>query len=59
MKVKEYKDKFANPYVAAAYGYIDAVIEPQETRDMVIHALHISADKIVTTPTKKHGIPPF
>jgi acetyl-CoA carboxylase carboxyltransferase component len=58
-KVKEYKDKFANPYVAAAYGYIDAVIEPEETRDMVIHALHISAEKIVQTPAKKHGIPPF
>ncbi|MBK7213316.1 MAG: acyl-CoA carboxylase subunit beta [Bacteroidales bacterium] len=59
LKVKEYKDKFANPYVAAAYGYIDAVIEPQETRDMVIHALHISADKTIVTPSKKHGIPPF
>ena len=59
LKVKEYKDKFANPYVAAAYGYIDAVIEPTETRDMVIHALHISADKIISTPAKKHGIPPF
>ena len=59
LKVKEYKEKFANPYVAAAYGYIDAVIEPAETRDMVIHALHISADKIITPPAKKHGIPPF
>jgi methylmalonyl-CoA decarboxylase subunit alpha len=35
-KIKEYKEKFANPYVAAAYGYIDAVIEPSETRSLLI-----------------------
>ncbi len=58
-KVEEYKEKFANPYVAAAYGYIDAVIEPTETRKMLIHALEISAEKDVRIPTKKHGIPPF
>ncbi|PID93287.1 MAG: methylmalonyl-CoA carboxyltransferase [Bacteroidetes bacterium] len=58
-KVKEYKDKFANPYVAAAYGYVDAVIEPEETRNMLIHALDISGEKRIHTPPKKHGIPPF
>ena len=58
-KIKEYKDKFANPYVAAAYGYIDAVIEPKETRSFVIHALEISNQKSQTVPRKKHGIPPF
>ena len=58
-KVEEYKEKFANPYVAAAYGYIDAVIEPNETRKILIHALEISAEKDVGMPTKKHGIPPF
>jgi len=58
-KVKEYKDKFANPYVAAAYGYVDAVIEPDETRKMLIHALDISEDKRIDAPIKKHGIPPF
>lgn len=58
-KVEEYKKKFANPYVAAAYGYIDAVIEPQETRNMLIHALEISASKSEFVPEKKHGIPPF
>ena len=58
-KVKEYKDKFANPYVAAAYGYVDAVIEPDETRKMLIHALDISEEKRVDAPDKKHGIPPF
>jgi acetyl-CoA carboxylase carboxyltransferase component len=59
IKVEEYKNKFANPYVAAAYGYIDAVIEPIETRRMLIHSLDISKDKIVEVPMKKHGIPPF
>lgn len=58
-KVDEYKIKFANPYVAAAHGYIDAVIEPAETRKFVVHALDISKDKSQVTPQKKHGIPPF
>ena len=57
-KIKEYKSKFANPYVAATYGYIDAVIEPRETRNFLIHALEISGQKIEPTPKKKHGIPP-
>jgi acetyl-CoA carboxylase carboxyltransferase component len=59
IKVKEYKEKFANPYVAAAYGYIDAVIEPEETRKMLVHALEISKGKEIRMPNKKHGIPPF
>jgi methylmalonyl-CoA decarboxylase subunit alpha len=59
IKIKEYKEKFANPYVAAAYGYIDAVIEPPETRNILVHALHISSQKQEITPKKKHGIPPF
>jgi acetyl-CoA carboxylase carboxyltransferase component len=59
LKIKEYKDKFANPYVAAAYGYIDAVIEPAETRSILVHALQISMQKQETPPKKKHGIPPF
>ncbi|MEA3497365.1 MAG: acyl-CoA carboxylase subunit beta [Bacteroidota bacterium] len=58
-KVKEYIKKFANPYVAAAYGYIDAVIEPDETRKFLIHALEISTNKSVEVPERKHGIPPF
>jgi acetyl-CoA carboxylase carboxyltransferase component len=58
-KVDEYKEKFANPYVAAAYGYIDAVIEPEETRKMMVRALAISQEKAVYLPRKKHGIPPF
>nr|MDA3818877.1 methylmalonyl-CoA carboxyltransferase [Candidatus Delongbacteria bacterium] len=58
-KVLEYKEKFANPYVAAAKGYVDAVIEPKETREHLLRALDISANKEWRMPAKKHGIPPF
>lgn len=58
-KVEEYKQKFANPYVAAARGYIDSVIDPVETREFLIHAIEVSANKTVVRPEKKHGIPPF
>lgn len=58
-KVKEYKEKFANPYVAAAKGYVDSVIEPQETRKILVHSLEVSQNKVDKRPSKKHGIPPF
>lgn len=58
-KVAEYKDKFANPYVAAAKGYIDSVIPPADTRKFILHALDISGNKILKRPAKKHGVPPF
>jgi acetyl-CoA carboxylase carboxyltransferase component len=58
-KIKEYKQKFANPYVAAAKGYVDSVIEPEETRKLLLHALEVSKNKVDKRPTKKHGIPPF
>ncbi|MCZ4694449.1 acyl-CoA carboxylase subunit beta [Ancylomarina euxinus] len=58
-KVAEYKKKFANPYVAAAKGYIDTVIEPEETRKMLLHSLEVSTNKVDRRPSKKHGIPPF
>lgn len=58
-KVEEYKSKFANPYVAAGKGYVDAIIEPTQTRDYLLHALEVSMDKVVSRPNKKHGIPPF
>ncbi len=58
-KIKEYKNKFSNPYVAAAYGYIDAVVEPRETRNFLVHALEVSGLKSEKGPKKKHGIPPF
>ncbi len=58
-KVEEYKQRFANPYVAAAKGYVDSVIEPAETRDMLVHALMICENKEVIKADRKHGIPPF
>ncbi|MBL4560138.1 MAG: methylmalonyl-CoA carboxyltransferase [Bacteroidales bacterium] len=58
-KVAEYREKFANPYVAAAKGYIDTVIEPQETRSMLLHSIEVSSNKVDSRPAKKHGIPPF
>ena len=58
-KVAEYREKFANPYVAASKGYIDSVIEPAETRMLLKHSIEVSGNKTVMTPTKKHGIPPF
>ena len=58
-KVEEYKEKFANPYVAAGRGYVDAVIDPAQTREYVLHALSLAKNKTVDRPAKKHGIPPF
>jgi methylmalonyl-CoA decarboxylase subunit alpha len=51
---QQYKDKFANPYVAAQYGYIDDVIEPRNTRFRIIRALQALATKKDTMPPKKH-----
>ncbi len=41
------------------HGYVDAVIEPKETRNFIVHALEVSVNKSVYLPHKKHGIPPF
>ncbi|MCK4920341.1 MAG: acyl-CoA carboxylase subunit beta [Bacteroidales bacterium] len=57
--VDEYKEKFANPYVAASKGFIDSVIEPEETRKVIQHAIEVSSRKEISMPRKKHGIPPF
>jgi acetyl-CoA carboxylase carboxyltransferase component len=57
--IEEYRQKFANPYVAAAYGYVDAVIEPNETRNYLTHSLTLAQGKREITPKKKHGVPPF
>lgn len=51
----EYKEKFANPYNAAMYGYIDDVIEPMNTRFRIIKALQSLATKKDTNPPKKHS----
>ena len=51
----EYRARFANPYEAAARGYIDAVIEPRETRPRLIAALERFKDKRDSNPPRKHG----
>ena len=53
-KEQDYRDKFANPYDAAKFGYIDDVIEPRNTRFRVIRALHALETKKDTNPPKKH-----
>jgi propionyl-CoA carboxylase beta chain len=53
--VADYEEQFANPYIAAARGYVDAVIRPSETRPRIITALEVLADKRDTNPRKKHG----
>jgi propionyl-CoA carboxylase beta chain len=54
-RVAAYEERFANPYVAAARGYVDDVIRPSETRPRLISALMMLADKRDTNPPKKHG----
>jgi propionyl-CoA carboxylase beta chain len=54
-KEAEYREKFANPYIAAARGYVDDVIEPSETRPRLIRALAMLSNKVDTNPKKKHG----
>jgi len=53
--VAMYREKFANPYVAAEWGYIDDIIEPKETRPRLINALEMLQNKRDTNPPKKHG----
>lgn len=53
--VEDYQRRFANPYVAAERGYIDAVIEPRETRPQLIRALALARNKRQTLPARKHG----
>ena len=54
-KIKEYNEKFSNPYCAAQRGYVDAVIQPSETRPRLIDALEAMATKRELRPAKKHG----
>jgi acetyl-CoA carboxylase carboxyltransferase component len=54
-KETEYNEKFANPYVAAKFGYIDDVIEPRNTRFRIIRALQSLTTKKVLNPPKKHS----
>jgi Acetyl-CoA carboxylase, carboxyltransferase component (subunits alpha and beta) len=53
--VAEYRARFANPYVAASYGFVDDVIEPKETRPRLINALEMLQNKRDQNPPKKHG----
>ncbi len=52
--IKEFEDKFANPYIAASYGYIDDVIEPKYTRKRLIEAFDMLENKVDKNPPKKH-----
>jgi len=54
-KVDEFRDRFANPFIAAERGYVDDVIEPRETRPRLIRALRMLENKVDTMPRKKHG----
>ena len=53
--IEEYREKFANPYVAAQMGYIDDVIDPRETRPILIKSLEMLTSKRDENPWKKHG----
>jgi propionyl-CoA carboxylase beta chain len=54
-KIAEFRERFANPFVAAERGYIDAVIEPAETRSRIVTALRALENKQDSNPRKKHG----
>ena len=54
-KIEEFRDRFANPYVAAERGFVDAVIQPRETRKKLIQALEMLQTKRDKNPPKKHG----
>ena len=54
-KVEEYRERFANPYIAAARGFLDAVIDPRDTRPRLIAALEMLRNKRKSLPAKRHG----
>ena len=54
-KVAEYTEKFANPYIAAARGFVDEVILPHNTRAKLLSAFNMLENKVKNNPTKKHG----
>jgi propionyl-CoA carboxylase beta chain len=58
-KIEEFRERFANPYVAADRGFVDAVIEPRDTRKKLIQALNMLATKRDKNPPKKHGNMPL
>jgi propionyl-CoA carboxylase beta chain len=58
-KVREFREKFANPYVATSRGFVDAVIEPRRTRAKIIAGLEMARSKRAHNPPKKHGSIPL
>jgi len=54
-KIEDFRERFANPYVAAEHGYVDAIIEPSQTRARLVTALRSLENKRDTNPRKKHG----
>ncbi len=52
-KLKEYIEKFANPYIAAERGFLDDVIEPKTTKRVLINAFDLLKDKVDLNPQKK------
>ena len=57
--VRDYEEKFNNPYVAASRGLIDDVIEPRDTRRVLIRALEVTLSKREKHAPRKHGISPM
>jgi propionyl-CoA carboxylase beta chain len=57
--VADYREKFANPYIAASRGYIDDIIEPWETRPRLINSLEMLSNKRDSNPPKKHACIPL
>jgi len=53
--VTEYREKFANPYLAGELGYVDDVIEPQDTRPILVKTLRALLSKRESRPARKHG----
>jgi len=54
-KIQEFRDRFANPFIAAERGFVDDVIEPRQTRPKLIRALRLLENKTDSSPRKKHG----
>jgi propionyl-CoA carboxylase beta chain len=54
-KVEEFREKFANPYIAAAHGFLDEVIQPRQTRRKLVASLRSLENKRDKNPPKKHG----
>jgi propionyl-CoA carboxylase beta chain len=53
--IADYREKFANPYKAAEFGYLDEIIRPRETRPKLVRALHLLRNKRQENPPRKHG----